>query len=64
MNKWDVFYQQRTTEDKESLENELAKVTKDRDLSMKKKDELTGILSQAAQALRTSLVVCFNFGLS
>lgn len=28
---------------------------------MKKKDELTGILSQAAQALRTSLVVCFLF---
>ena len=25
---------------------------------MKKKDELTGILSQAAQALRTSLMVC------
>lgn len=63
MNKWDFFYQQRTTEDKESVENELAKVTKDRDLSMKKKDELTGILSQAAQALRASLVVCFNLGL-
>lgn len=46
----------KTTENKESLENELAKVTKDRDLSMKKKDELTGILSQAAQALRTSLM--------
>lgn len=45
-----------TTEKKESLESELAKVTKDRDLSMKKKDELTGILSQAAQALRSSLV--------
>ena len=28
---------------------------------MKKKDELTGILSQAAQALRTSLMVCFLF---
>lgn len=60
MNKLDFFFQQTTTEGKESLENELAKVTKDRDLSMKKKDELTGILSQAAQALRTSLVVCFN----
>lgn len=44
-----------TTDTKESLENELAKVTKDRDLSMKKKDELAGILSQAAQALRASL---------
>ena len=52
------LFQQNTTENKESLENELAKVTKDRDLSMKKKDELTGILSQAAQALRTSLMVC------
>lgn len=49
-----------TTENKESLETELAKVTKDRDLSMKKKDELTGILSQAAQALRDSLVVSLS----
>ena len=53
-----TLFQQKTTENKESLENELAKVKKDRDLSMKKKDELTGILSQAAQALRTSLMVC------
>ena len=49
-----------TTENKESLETELAKVTKDRELSMKKKDELTGILSQAAQALRDSLVVSLS----
>lgn len=49
-----------TTENKESLETELAKVSKDRDLSMKKKDELTGILSQAAQALRDSLVVSLS----
>ena len=52
---------QHTTETKESLENELAKVTKDRDLSMKKKDELAGILSQAAQALRASLAVSYFF---
>lgn len=60
---WIVIFWQTTTENKESLENELAKVTKDRDLSMKKKDELTGILSQAAQALRASLMVCFTFNL-
>lgn len=41
------------------METELAKVTRDRDLSMKKKDELTGILSQAAQALKSSLAVSF-----
>lgn len=61
------MFEQSTTEKKESLESELAKVTKDRDLSMKKKDELTGILSQAAQALRSSLVVItvtdYGFGL-
>ena len=61
-----LYILQTTTENKESVENELAKVTKDRDLSMKKKDELTGILSQAAQALRTSLVVIhiFSFNIS
>ena len=62
-----LMFEQSTTEKKESLESELAKVTKDRDLSMKKKDELTGILSQAAQALRSSLVVItvtdYGFGL-
>ena len=55
------YYLQNTTDTKESLENELAKVTKDRDLSMKKKDELAGILSQAAQALRASLAVSYFF---
>ena len=55
------YYLQNTTDTKESLENELAKVTKDRDLSMKKKDELAGILSQAAQALRASLAVSYLF---
>ena len=54
-------YLQNTTESKESLGNELAKVTKDRDLCMKKKDELAGILSQAAQALRASLAVSYIF---
>ena len=65
MSHWSNFlltnYLQHTTETKESLENELAKVTKDRDLSMKKKDELAGILSQSAQALRASLAVSYFF---
>ena len=45
------------SESKENLDHELAKVVKDRELAMKKKDELVGILSQAAQALKSSLLV-------
>lgn len=45
-----------TTEKKEYLDTELAKVVRDRDLAMRKKDELAGILSQASEALRSSLV--------
>lgn len=46
-----------TTEKKEYLDTELAKVVRDRNLAMGKKDELAGILSQASEALRSSLVV-------
>lgn len=46
-----------TTEKKEYLDAELAKVVRDRNLAMGKKDELAGILSQASEALRSSLVV-------
>lgn len=45
-------------ENKEGLKVELAKVKKDRDLVMKKKDELVGILSEAANTLKTSILVC------
>ena len=43
---------------KEGVEAELEKVRRDRDLVMKKKEELVGILSEAAKTLKTSLVVC------
>lgn len=52
---------QNINEERETADHELAKVKRDRDLAMKKKEELAGILTEAAGALKSSLMVRIDY---
>ena len=54
---FNIVYLQKQYEKTKITETELIKVRKDRDVVMKTKDDLLGILSTTADALKCSLLV-------